>query len=407
MTDWIFATYRGSEAEAMTLQALGTLYTSNDAWARRVIHQVRGYVSDPASMRALGFCVGVSHAEFMARHFNLAGIRATAVSGNTPREDRRAALADLRDGKIQVVFSVDIFNEGVDVPVVDTIIMLRPTDSATVFLQQLGRGLRKSHEGGKSACTVLDLIGHQHDDFRFDRKLRALVGGTRKHIKDGVDQNFPYLPAGCHLELDRVAKRIVLENIERSVPSSFSRQQSELRAMLAEGLAPTLAGFLEHTGLELEDIRTQNRGWSDLLESVGVEVAEPGPEEKTLRRAIGRMLHIDDRNGDLRRDPRQTDHFSPITRYRDYAISRDLFHWESQSTTSAQSPTGVRYCQQANGDSSVFLFARESRDERAFWFLGPATYVSQEGERPMAITWRLDHPIPGDLYAELVVAAVA
>jgi hypothetical protein len=96
--------------------------------------------------------------------------------------------------------------------------------------------------------------------------------------------------------------------------------------------------------------------------------------------------------------------FSPTTRYRDYAISRELVHWESQSRTRADSETGLRYQNHASTGSFVMLFARQHVDQRAFHFLGPATYVTHESERPMAITWRLDEPLPGDLFAAFAAA---
>jgi hypothetical protein len=96
--------------------------------------------------------------------------------------------------------------------------------------------------------------------------------------------------------------------------------------------------------------------------------------------------------------------FSPTTRYRDYAISRDLIHWESQSSVREDSETGRRYQAHRSRDWSVMLFARLRQDDRAFWFLGPADYVRHEGELPMAITWRLRTPLPGDLYAEFAAA---
>jgi hypothetical protein len=96
--------------------------------------------------------------------------------------------------------------------------------------------------------------------------------------------------------------------------------------------------------------------------------------------------------------------FSPTTRYRDYAISRELVHWESQSSTRAESETGLRYRNHAAMGSAVWLFARESVDERAFWFLGPAQYVTHEGELPMAITWKLEQPLPGDLFQTFAAA---
>jgi hypothetical protein len=96
--------------------------------------------------------------------------------------------------------------------------------------------------------------------------------------------------------------------------------------------------------------------------------------------------------------------FSPTTRYRDYAVSRDLIHWESQSATRADSSTGQRYQHHVNQGSSIMLFARLNTDDRAFWFLGPATYVKHEGEQPMAITWQLTHPLPADLYTTFAAA---
>jgi hypothetical protein len=96
--------------------------------------------------------------------------------------------------------------------------------------------------------------------------------------------------------------------------------------------------------------------------------------------------------------------FSPTTRYRDYAITPELIHWESQSGTRADSPTGRRYQSHAALGRSILLFARARADERAFWFLGPASYVGHEGEKPMAVTWKLQTPLPGDLFASFAAA---
>ena len=96
--------------------------------------------------------------------------------------------------------------------------------------------------------------------------------------------------------------------------------------------------------------------------------------------------------------------FSPTTRYRDYAISRNLIHWESQSSTRADGPTGMRYRNQEREGRSIMLFTRLHDDDRAFWFLGPATYRGHVGERPMAITWELEHPLSGDLYQSFAAA---
>ena len=147
------------------VEALSNRYTSSDAWARLVIQEVNAHVAVD-SMRGLGFCVSVDHAQFMARHFNAAGIPSAAIWGESARQDREAALAALGEGELKMVFSVDLFNEGVDVPSVDTVLMLRPTESPVLFLQQLGRGLRKAP--GKQFCTVLDFVGTHRKEFRFD-----------------------------------------------------------------------------------------------------------------------------------------------------------------------------------------------------------------------------------------------
>ena len=112
----------------------------------------------------------------MAEQFRAVGIPAVAVWGDSPTDERTGALRDLEAGRVNVVFTVDLFNEGVDVPNVDTLLLLRPTESPTLFLQQLGRGCAGAH--GKTLCTVLDFVGNHRREFRFDRRLRALLGGS-------------------------------------------------------------------------------------------------------------------------------------------------------------------------------------------------------------------------------------
>lgn len=514
------------------VEGLTGLITANDVWARRVLHELRRHAGSLQKIRALGFCVSVTHARYMARVFNEHGVPAKAIWADTPGEERRAALAELRRGEVKIVFSVDLFNEGVDVPVVDTLLLLRPTDSALLFLQQLGRGLRKAPE--KTICTVLDFVGQHRKEFRYDRRFQALLGGTRADVAQQVAEGFPFLPAGCHMELDRVAAERVLDSIKNSVPNRWSEKAAELRAMAAGGRAVSLKEFLEASGLELDDIYKGGRSWLDLREAAGLAAAVVDDEEAVLRRACGRLLHVDDperlsqwtswlaaerppkvsalsprprrllrmllvqlRDPKDARDPSLADalgnlwryplvraeltqlfevlgdriphlcteltalsevplniharytrlemlaatasddrvkgrpfregvayvrelpadllvftldktsgQFSPTTRYRDYAISRELLHWESQSTTRAASPTGRRYQKHEASQSHILLFARLNTAERAFLFLGPARYLSHVGEMPMAVTWRLETPLPGDVF-QAYAAAVA
>ncbi|MBU6248302.1 MAG: DUF3427 domain-containing protein [Xanthomonadaceae bacterium] len=509
---------------------LERLITGNDVLARLVIQRVLDTVPDPARMRALGFCVSVRHAQAMARHFSDAGMAALAVTGETPMVVREQALRDLQAGVLRAVFTVDLFNEGVDVPGVDTLLLLRPTDSATLFLQQLGRGLRR-HEG-KAVCTVLDFVGRHRKEFQFQRRLGALLGGSRVQLVRQVEQGFPFLPSGCHMQLDAVATAEVLRNLRESLPNTFAARAAELRRVADEGDRPTLARFIASSGIPLEDIYAGGRSWSDLLAAGGVSLLPAGPHERILRRALGRLLHVDDEArlvawrgwavlprppqgaslglrgrrllhmlaaslatelpgpcrtldaaidllwqhpqvlaelvellevlsaridhlhaalacrpevplqlharytrlellaalgpADMATVPawregvrwlpeeradvfaftldKSGDRFSPTTRYRDYAISPGLIHWESQSTTREASETGLRYRQHVVRDSIVLLFARLRATDRAFWFLGPARYVSHEGERPMAVRWALESPLPGDLYAQFAAA---
>ena len=133
----------GDEATATTSMRSPTSTPPMTSGSRQLVSQLRARVADVHTMRALGFCVSVEHARFMARRFELRGISARAVWGDSDPSDRRAALRDLADGAVTVLFTVDLFNEGIDVPNIDTLLLLRPTESATLFLQQLGRGLRR------------------------------------------------------------------------------------------------------------------------------------------------------------------------------------------------------------------------------------------------------------------------
>ncbi|MBA2451206.1 MAG: DEAD/DEAH box helicase family protein, partial [Chloroflexi bacterium] len=169
------------------VQGLTRLYVGDDARVAKVIEAVRRYIRDPRAMRALGFCVSVEHARYMARRFTDAGVPALAISAGTPTEERDAALRRLRRREVNVVFSVDLFNEGLDIPEVDTVLLLRPTESATVFLQQLGRGLRFAP--GKTGLTVLDLIGQQRHEFRFAPRFAALTGMARAELIRSIEQD--------------------------------------------------------------------------------------------------------------------------------------------------------------------------------------------------------------------------
>ncbi len=171
-------------AVAMTRLSYQTSSPATERGRPSCSAQLRDKVLDPGRMRALGFCVSVAHAEFMADVFNEAGVPARAVSGATPAHAREEALADLKARRVNVLFAADLFNEGLDLPDVDTVHFLRPTESATVFLQQLGRGLRRT--ASKAVLTVLDFVGHHRKEFRFDHQASGLdrLHATRSRAGD-------------------------------------------------------------------------------------------------------------------------------------------------------------------------------------------------------------------------------
>ena len=276
---------RGQGYDVSTLEGV---LTADHAWVHLVIEEIRRKVDDPSQMRALGYCVSVGHAQFMARRFTELGLPAVALSAASRSDERSQALRDLSEGKIRAVFTVDLFNEGIDIPSVDTLLLLRPTDSPTLFLQQLGRGLRKAV--GKDSCTVLDFVGTHRKEFRFDRRLRALLGGSRADVERQARNDFPFLPAGCSFHLDPVAREIVLRSIKAGIPSTWKERCDELRSLGDIELGE----YLENSGLDLEDIYAGGHSWSEMRRVAGLQAESVGPAETQLLRSVGRMLHVDD-----------------------------------------------------------------------------------------------------------------
>ncbi|WP_176455981.1 DUF3427 domain-containing protein [Gordonia sp. IITR100] len=270
---------------------LENVYTGNDARTRLVLNAVRDYVTDPTMMRALGFCVSIAHAEYMAREFSRQGVAAQAISAGTAGADRAQAFADLRNGTTKCLFAVDIFNEGLDIPDVDTLLMLRPTQSSTVFLQQLGRGLRRST--GKAVLTVLDFIGHQRAEFDFSPRFTALTGARGRNLVDEIDDGFPFLPGASRLVLDRQSQQIVLDSVQRALPSN---RRSALVASVREINTSDLGQYLQTTGGDLTDIYAGSgtRAWTPLLRAAALPAPEPGPDEYALLRRVRALAHVDD-----------------------------------------------------------------------------------------------------------------
>lgn len=205
----------------------------NRARAQWVMGQVEKHVADIQQVRGLGFCVSVNHAQFMAKFCCDAGIPAVDLSGVSAKDLRRRVQQELQQQKIRFIFTVDLYNEGVDIPCVDTVLFLRPTESLTLFLQQLGRGLRLHEE--KPHLTVLDFIAPQHRNFSFARRFQALSSRPEMRIDRQIDNDMPYVPAGCLLHLEKQAKEHVLRNIKAAAASLRGQQLiGELRRLRKE-----------------------------------------------------------------------------------------------------------------------------------------------------------------------------
>lgn len=173
-------------------EAIAHLVDANARRAGLVVKEWTRLAADPKRSKALVFCVSVAHAEFMTEWFNRAGLPAACVVGATAADERRRAPQRLASGELCALVTVDLYNEGVDLPLVDTLLMLRPTQSPVLFQQQLGRGLRLSPN--KDSCLVLDFVGQHHSDFRFDRLLSGMTGLTRRELIEAVEQGFGSLP---------------------------------------------------------------------------------------------------------------------------------------------------------------------------------------------------------------------
>ena len=505
---------------------LSNLYTLSQGVAeKRADHILRSmdkYVTDMNDVRALGFCVSIEHARFMADYFNRCGVPALALTGDSRDEVRASAQERLVRGELRVLFVVDIYNEGVDIPEVNTVLFLRPTESLTIFLQQLGRGLRLAE--GKECLTVLDFIGAANRKYNFEEKFAALLDNTNHSVEQELRHGFVSVPKGCYIQLEKKASQIILTNIRQSY--GFRAGLVSRIASFAEdsGLPLTLENFLTYHHMDARTIYARF-SFARLCTEAGVRESFAEPVEDVLTKAFSRLCAIDSRrwigflldilprlddvdfsvlgenekrmlnmfyvtvwqeviedfsadavwerlyaladspvmlgeliellkyklntidfidaSADLPYDcpldvhcsytrdqlllgldfmkpktlregvkwlaDKQTDvllitlnksdkEYSPTTMYNDYSINSRLFHWQSQSTTSVDSPTGQRYINHRDRGSHVLLFVRETKNDACgaapYTFLGTADYVSHTGSRPMNIVWQLHQEIP-------------
>lgn len=275
------------------LNELENLYTHNKIRAVQILNSLRKYSSDMDALKGLGFCVGVEHAQYMAGVFRDAGIPSLALYGGSSDAERQSAKRLLEQGDIKMIFVVDLYNEGVDIPAVNTILFLRPTESLTVFLQQLGRGLRL-HEG-KECLTVLDFIGQAHQEYNFQEKYRALVGRTKHSVQHYVENGFSSLPRGSFIQLEKQAKSYILRNL-KSLSVNKRNLINRIKYFESDtGLSLTLEGFVEYYGLTLQEFyggRTGKRSFYGLLVEAGLKEPYDWEQGEYLTKRIPALLHL-------------------------------------------------------------------------------------------------------------------
>lgn len=515
---------------------LTRIYTQNDKRVGEIISTLHKYLKDLNEVRALCFCVTQEHAQFMAEKFSLAGLKADYLvsSKSELREElRRKFLAK----EINYLFVVDIFNEGIDIPDIDTVLFLRPTESLTVFLQQLGRGLRLAE--GKECLTVLDFVGNSRPEYDLEGKFRALVGKTNTSIQKEIEDDFPHLPLGCTIVLEKKAKEFILQNVRSATLLNTNQLLNKIRNYKHQTTLPlSLKNFSRFYHIPLQLIY-KKYNWKRLCAKAEQIEDYPPTNEKEIFRAISKkwlscnsisyfqfilelakqdfkinfsklseeenlmclMLHydvwqeaggfnsleesitaigknklltleiievleilidkIDFLEGEislpysqpLKLHSRYTREqiltafgfhkfeaksnkiegvafssekntellfitlnksekdFSPTTLYEDYAISENIFHWQSQNSVSPEKGKGLTYINHIQEKKRILLFVREKNNDEygntmASVFLGEGKLIEHYGSKPMSIKWELYEAMPPYLWKDSAKMAV-
>ena len=283
ITDSVDLSLVGWERGRYVASELSSIYTANDRRIVEIIDSLEKYTKNLQDVCALGFCITMEHAKFMAEKFNLAGLRADYLTSEH-HANRDEVKKCLLAKEINYLFVVDIFNEGVDIPEIDTVLFLRPTESLTVFLQQLGRGLRLADN--KECLTVLDFVGNSRPEYNFENKFRALIGKTATTVIKEIEDDFPHLPLGCSIILEKKAKQIILQNIMSA--TSLNRNQLLMKIQNFQHqttLDLNLKNFVEFYNIPLQLIYKRG-GWKRLCQQAGKTPDFKNTNENSIIKAI-------------------------------------------------------------------------------------------------------------------------
>jgi superfamily II DNA or RNA helicase/HKD family nuclease len=272
--------------------ALTALYKAQNVQRFSLIQRaLENYVTSPQECKAVCFCAGIEHAEMMAGMFTSAGYKAKSVTSRNSA-DIDIISAQLARGEINYLCVADILNEGIDIPEIDTVLFLRPTESLTVFLQQLGRGLRLAD--GKTCLTVLDFVAQANKSYNYERRFRALVGRTTKSIAHEIKGGFKFLPRGCSITMERQAQEYILQNIQNAI---FNQRRLIQEVRLFEhntGQPLTLQNFLDNFALDIRTIYKSPGSWTRLKQLAGKSVDAFDSDDrytKLLEGGLARLYH--------------------------------------------------------------------------------------------------------------------
>ncbi|QNR19578.1 DUF3427 domain-containing protein [Exiguobacterium sp. Helios] len=286
-----------------------------------------------ANQVGLGFCVNIDHAEYMAAEFNKHQIESLAITSKQTEAEREHAIQRLEDDRdpLSFIFTVDLFNEGVDIPKINVMLFLRPTESPTIFIQQLGRGLRK-HES-KEYVTILDFIGNSQRAFVAPLVLsgqQSFHSIDRYHVANAVQNHFPILPEGSLAILDRVTETFIIEQMKK-IEFSASKQlrESYQRLMTMIGDTPSLNDLVTHP--DAPAIETIIQQWKSVLRLKQLEKVATDEEVALLL------------NPDTRRVLQHIESWFPIREPFSLLMIQLLFNQQTISADDVIQSTAIRF----------------------------------------------------------------
>ena len=250
-----------------------------------IVQKLKYYLADENKCKALCFCANTEHARYMSAELNKAGFKSAFLTVDNS-EERTDINKKFTNGEINYLCVVDMYNEGVDIPEVDTVLFLRPTESITIFLQQLGRGLRLAP--GKQILTVLDFVAQLNQKYDYAGRFRSLMKRTDKNIVEQIKNGFTLLPCGCSIHMEEKAKEYVLQNIKAAIYNK-NRLINELHSY---SVCPTLSEFISNNGQDIRLIYKNNLCWTKLKKGAGWCNYTEDSNTRKYEKGLSKLVHF-------------------------------------------------------------------------------------------------------------------